>query len=250
MTPLTPVEKGFLCIHDWDPMTPQDGTNPARILVIEDDPGVAAGVVQGLRAAGFAVDLVSDGTSAMTRAVDPRWSLIVLDLMLPGADGFAILEHLRSRVAAPVIVLTARSGLDDRLRSFGLGAADFLTKPFWVEELVARISARLRLPPQARRRRVQFGDVEIDLDARTVSRGTTPVRLTPVEMSVLAYLDERRGRAVERWTMADAVLRGASEVEGRSIDVHVARLRKKLGPAGRTIATVWGIGYRLEGAVE
>ena len=119
-----------------------------RLLVVEDDPGVAGGLVRGLREAGFEVELATNGRDGAKKALEGGFAAVVLDLMLPEQTGFAILEQLQGRSSTPVLVLTAKNDLEDRLRCFGLGAADFVTKPFWMEELVARLRTRLRLTPK------------------------------------------------------------------------------------------------------
>lgn len=217
------------------------------VLVVEDDAGVAAGVVRGLRADGFEVELATDGSDGARKALTESFDAIVLDLMLPGQSGIAILEQLQGRVATPVLVLTAKTELPDRLRCFGLGAADFLSKPFWMEELVARLRARLRIPDAAPRRTVEWANATLDLDGRTLSVGGEAVSLTRHEFDLLAYLVEREGRAVSREQLAERTLSALEPPDPRTVDTHVARIRKKLGgQAGLAVSTVWGIGYRFD----
>ncbi len=221
----------------------------ACVLVVEDDASTAAGVVRGLRSAGFDVELATNGKEAVRLALTLRHDLVVLDLMLPEQNGFDVLQMLRERgFAAPVIVLTARTELEDRLRSFDFGAADFMAKPFWIEELVARIRSRLGARTARPRRIVPFGGVaELDLDARTATVAGVPVSLTRNELDILAYLIERSGRAITRDQLAASALEPDGARDTRTVDTHVARLRKKLGPvACSCIATVWGIGYRFD----
>ncbi|MCY0997092.1 response regulator transcription factor [Myxococcus sp. MISCRS1] len=217
------------------------------ILVVEDDPPIAAGIVRGLKLAGFQVTLATDGYLALEAALKEPPALVVLDLNLPGPDGFALLEAWHHRLHVPIIVLSARQELEARLRSFGLGAADYLAKPFWMEELLARIRARLRLPETNARRVLTWADVRVDLDARSVTRedqGLVP--LTRHELDVLLYLVERPGRALTREQIADQALPLNEERDARTVDSHVARIRKKLGPAGARLRTAWGIGYRFD----
>jgi DNA-binding response OmpR family regulator len=217
------------------------------ILVVEDDPPIAAGIVRGLKHAGFQVSLATDGHLALEAAEKERPALVVLDLNLPGPDGFELLQAWQSRLRVPIIVLTARQELEARLRSFGLGAADYLPKPFWMEELLARIHARLRLPEEAARRTLRWADVTLDLDARTVSReGLGPLSFTRNELDILLYLVERPGRALTREQLADQALPPNEERDARTVDSHVARIRKKLGPAGAYLRTAWGIGYSFD----
>jgi DNA-binding response OmpR family regulator len=220
----------------------------ARVLVVEDDASTAAGIVRGLRAAQFEVELSTHGADAARRIVAEGYDAVVLDLMLPEQSGFDVLQRVRHRTRAPVIVLTARTDLPDRLRAFELGAADFVSKPFWIEELVARIRSRLRLAEDRPKRVVRWEGVALDLDARTAVVDGRAVALTPTEFTVLAFLVERPGRAVSRSTLAEQALAGSEpdEPDARTVDSHVARLRKKLGAGASAIATVWGIGYRFQ----
>ncbi len=232
-------------------MPASSGTSPSTarsILVVEDDPAVSASLVRGLRRAGFDVELATNGRTGIQLGLDPRFALIVLDLLLPERSGYEVLETLRTHVSTPVIVLTACSDLPERLRVFELGAADFVGKPFWIEELVARIEARLAGAAAAPPRIVTFGGVTVDLDARTAGRGRAAIDLTRHEFDLLAFLLDRPGKSVSRGQIVDAVLNLSSSdgADGRTVDSHVARIRKKLGPAGACIATVWGIGYRFD----
>jgi DNA-binding response OmpR family regulator len=217
-----------------------------RVLVVEDDASTAAGIVRGLRGAGMDVDLSTGGADGARRILADRYDIVVLDLMLPQQSGFDVLERVRHRASLPVIVLTARTDLPDRLRAFELGAADFMTKPFWIEELVARIRSRLRLADERPKRIVRWESVALDLDARTATVEGRQAPLTPTEFAVLAFLVERRGRAVSRTVLAEQALASLEEPDARTVDSHVARLRKKLGSGATAIATVWGIGYRFE----
>jgi DNA-binding response OmpR family regulator len=220
---------------------------PARVLVIEDDPGVAAGVVRGLLSAGFEAELATDGRDGARKALGESFEAVVLDLMLPGQSGMRVLEQLRGRVSMPILVLTARTELADRLACFRLGAADFITKPFWVEELVARLRARLRIASETPKRLLCWADAALDMDGRTVTVAGADVGLTRHEFDLLLHLIERAGRAISREQLIEQVLSPFDEREARTVDSHIARIRKKLGPeAGARITTVWGIGYRFE----
>ncbi|MFY0568781.1 response regulator transcription factor [Archangium lansingense] len=217
------------------------------ILVVEDDPPIASGIVRGLKLAGFEVSLATDGRLALEAAEREKPVLVVLDLNLPEVDGFELLETWRTQLRVPVIVLTARQELEARLRSFGLGAVDYLAKPFWMEELVARIRARLHLMEEGPRRVLRWDDVSLDLDARVVSReGMGSLAFTRHELDVLVYLAERPGRALTREQIGNHALPANEERDERTVDSHIARIRKKLGPAGARIKTAWGIGYRFE----
>ncbi|MCB9744585.1 MAG: response regulator transcription factor [Alphaproteobacteria bacterium] len=219
-----------------------------HILIVEDDVGLAAGLVSGLKAAGFRVSLCNDGDAAAEAFEREPPDLVVLDLMLPGRDGLSLLESWRATSAVPVIVLTARGELDERLRCFELGAVDFVPKPFWMKELLARVRARLRLPEEAPHRVLRWADVALDLDARTLCRAGEALSLTKSELDIVAYLAERPGRAVSRGQLAAVVL-GDETLNPRTVDGHVARARSKLGEAAAAaIHTVWGVGYRFEAA--
>lgn len=222
-------------------------SEPPKILLIEDDRGIAAGLVRGLKASGFSVELANSGRRGAELGLLGRFQLIVLDLMLPEVDGFEILDRWRGQTLPPIIVLTARTDLDARLRVFNGGAVDYLSKPFWVEELVARIRARLRLPQLAAPRRVYWDSSILDLDARTLTVEGAGVSLTAAELSILTFLVERAGRAVSRGQLAEAALPADGDRFDRTVDSHVARIRRKLGPTGALrLVTVWGIGYRFD----
>jgi DNA-binding response OmpR family regulator len=218
----------------------------ARVLVVEDDAATAAGIVRGLRSARFDVELSTDGVDGARRILSDRYDVVVLDLMLPEQSGFDVLERVRNRTRASVIVLTARTDLPDRLRAFGLGAADFVAKPFWIDELIARIRSRLRFDDERPKRVVRWSGVTLDLDARAAEVDGKPVSLTPTEFAVLAFLVERPSRAVSRGVLAAQALASLEEPDARTVDSHVARLRKKIGLGAAAIATVWGIGYRFD----
>ncbi len=219
----------------------------SRILVVEDDAGVAAGVVRGLALAGFEVELATDGVLGTRKALEQRFDAIVLDLMLPEQNGLSVLEQLNGRSSVPILVLTARTELSDRLAAFALGAADFIAKPFWIEELVVRLRARLRLLPEEKKRIVRFANARIDLDSRIVCTDEIDVGLTRHEFDVLAYLVARAGRAISRDQLAEHALAPFELRDARTVDSHVARVRRKLGAsAAAHLITVWGIGYRFE----
>jgi DNA-binding response OmpR family regulator len=220
---------------------------PQRVLVVEDDAHLGRQVVDRLRAEGFEPTWVQDGNEAMGMALEP-FALLVLDLMLPGAHGFDILKRLRAESEVPVLVLSARNDTRDKVRALELGADDYVTKPFWPEELVARIGARLRRPALQQNGVVRLGDLAIDVRARQARVAGQEIELTRVEFDLLAALAQRPGAAVARAWLVDHVLDPDREGTERTLDVHVSRLRKKLGRAGRQVATVWGVGYRLETA--
>ncbi|TNE50467.1 MAG: response regulator transcription factor [Deltaproteobacteria bacterium] len=217
-----------------------------QILVVEDDITLAQSLVQGLREASFEVALANDGESASRRMQQETFDLVILDLMLPGKSGEELLEEWNSRYNVPVIVLTARTELSDRLRCFELGAVDYLPKPFWMEELLVRVRARLHLQEEKPSRLIEWSGVTVNLDARQVNRNDEALVLTRSEFNVLAYLLEREGRAVSRSQIAEHALTVGESRSPRTVDGYIARLRTKLGDtAGACLETVWGIGYRF-----
>lgn len=217
-----------------------------KVLIIEDDARLGAAMVKGFRERGYETEIVNRADTAL--AVDPAaFDVIVLDVNLPGGDGLALLDRFRSRTNACILMVTARTELQARLQAFERGAADFIPKPFYMEELFARIEARRGRvgQPPVRETLSAAGAVELDRSERTLYRGGEPVPVTALEMNVLLYLVERPGRAVTRAQLAEATL-SDDNVDPRTVDSHVARLRRKLGPAGIRLRTVWGLGYRFE----
>jgi DNA-binding response OmpR family regulator len=216
-----------------------------RILLVEDDAELGRQVADQLQGAGYSVDWLRNGDEALL--VDPApYGLVVLDLMLPGAYGLDVLKRLRSQNDVPVLILSARNETPDKVRALKLGADDYVTKPFWPEELLARVQARLRRPVLQRSGTLQVGELSIDTVGRRVEVSGVPVDVTRVEFDLLACLARRPGAAIPRTWLVDHVLDPEREGGERTLDVHVSRLRKKLGDAGQCIATVWGVGYRLE----
>lgn len=216
---------------------------PRCVLVIEDDPRLGPQLVRHLVGAGFSARLLAEG-----RLLDAEdlhdVDLVVLDLMLPERHGFDILRHLRQTSAVPVLVLSARNETADKVRGLQLGADDYMTKPFWPEEFVARVQARLRRPLLERQAGIKLGPLELDLDRRDARLDGVSAGLTRVEFELLAALSERPGAAVSRRALAERVLDPDRAGDPRTLDVHVSRLRKKLAPHD-LVETVWGIGYRL-----
>lgn len=218
-----------------------------RILVVEDDPSIGSQLVSGLIREGFDATLAADGATARTAFSQSDYDLVLLDLGLPDHDGFSLLDAWRSRSSVPVIVLTARTELSARLRSFELGATDWLPKPFFLEEVVARIHTRLGHRPKHAAVRIALHDCEVDLDARMVRRGGDDLGLTAHEFNVLAVLVAHPGRAFTRSQLAERALPDGGERLDRTVDSHISRIRRKLGPEGAAqLRTVFGVGYRLD----
>lgn len=217
-----------------------------RILLVEDDAKLGAQIVGHLERAGYTPTWLRDGDAA--RLEDPsRYALIVLDLMLPGTYGMDLLKRFRTQSEVPVLILSAREDSADKVRALKLGADDYVTKPFWPDELLARVAARLRRPALDRREGpLRFGALTIDDERREVRVDDVPVELTRAELDILLALARRPGSPIQRSALVDLALDPDAGGSERTLDVHVSRLRKKLGDAGSCIATVWGIGYKLQ----
>ncbi len=225
----------------------QQATSPA-ILLIEDEPGIVDFVRRGLRAEGFAVRAELDGIEGERRALHDSFDLIVLDLMLPGRGGLEILASLRqAKPNVPVIVLTARGEIEDRVTGLNGGAVDYLVKPFSLAELVARVRVHLRLAAQNTVGTLCFGDIEVDLLTREVRRGAELVRLSTTEFELLVYLLRHRGHVLSRERILSAVWGYEHDPNTNIVDVYIGYLRRKLkrhsDPA--PIFTVRTVGYRL-----
>jgi two-component system, OmpR family, alkaline phosphatase synthesis response regulator PhoP len=224
----------------------------ARILVIEDNEDLAFGLRNNLEIEGYEVDLATDGLVGLERVREGRPDLVVLDLMLPGLDGYRVLRQMRDDdVTTPVLILTARGEEADKVRGFRLGADDYVTKPFGVLELMARIDALLRRSDFGRRSHatMAFGDIVVDAASRTVRKANQTVALTAMEFDLLLALLERRGAVASRLELLKQVWGHTSTVLTRTVDTHVAELRRKLedDPARpRHIVTVRKAGYRLQ----
>ena len=225
-----------------------------RVLVVDDEPDIVALVAYHLAKAGYRVSTAGSGTDALELARRDRPALLVLDLMLPGLSGYEVLEQLRgdeSTRDVAVLMLTARREEPDRIRGLALGADDYLTKPFAPQELVLRVAAilrRTRASGATAADVVSVGPIAIDRAAHRVRVGGAEVELTPTEYRLLLLLVERRGRVQERATLLESVWEAAPDVQTRTVDMHVQRLRAKLGAAGDLIETVRGFGYRLNAA--
>ena len=223
-----------------------------RILVVEDDPDLSFGLRNNLEIEGYAVDNVADGSAALERLRQGGTDLMVLDLMIPGVDGFRVLKSMRAAGdRTPVLILTARGQEEDKVRGLKLGADDYVTKPFGVLELLARIEALLRRTQPARTKAapVQFGDIQVDPATREVRRGAAAIQLSPKEFDLLAALLEANGAVLSRSELMQRVWGYEASVLSRTVDTHMAELRRKLEPdpaAPRHLLTVRKAGYRLD----
>ena len=222
-----------------------------RILVIEDEPGIVDFLERGLRAHGFEVDSALDGNAGTDKALGDAVDLVVLDMMLPGRSGLEVLELIRnSKPTLPVIVLTARGEIEDRISGLDAGAVDYLTKPFSLSELAARIRAQLRVASQAPSTSLSAGDIDVNLITREVRRDGELVRLSTTEFELLVYLLRNRGRVLTREQILRAVWGYDYDPGTNVVDVYVGYLRRKLGrgEAKVPIVTVRSVGYRFDAA--
>ena len=220
----------------------------ASVLLVEDEPGIVDFVRRGLEAEGFRVEAARDGVEGHRLALSGRFDAVVLDLMLPGKGGLEVLEALqRARPAMPVIVLTALGETEDRVHGLEAGAVDYLTKPFSMAELVARLRAQLRALAHASSSTLEVGDIEIDLLTRKVRRGGAEVALSTTEFELLVFLCRHEGQIVTREQVLASVWGYQHDPGTNVVDVYVGYLRRKLGrpddPA--PITTVRSVGYRL-----
>ena len=220
-----------------------------RLLVVEDDLKLARALRRGLEQEGYVVDVAGTGASALAMASRGDYQVIVLDVVLPDLDGFAVCETLRRRERpAPVLMLTARSHVRDRIRGLDGGADDYMVKPFDFGELLARLRALIRRGPSEHTLVVAIGDLRLDRAAHTATRAGHTVEFTPREFTLLEFLARHAGVAVSRAQLIDHVWDGVDEVSLNVVDVYIGYLRKKLDclPGRRLIHTVRGVGYRLD----
>ncbi|MCP4645078.1 MAG: response regulator transcription factor [bacterium] len=219
-----------------------------NVLVVEDEKQVAGLIQKGLEEQGFQVEVCYDGTEAHDLASTRQYDAIVLDIMLPGRDGLSILRSLRKqRNAVPIILLTARGELDERIEGLDLGADDYMTKPFYVEELISRIHALVRRASGNQLSVLQAGDFTANLITREVKRGDRPIRLTAREFGLLEYLMRSPGRVFTRTQIIEHVWGYDFDPNTNLVDVYIQRLRKKIRGDSDTdlIDTVRGVGYRF-----
>jgi len=225
-----------------------------RLLLVEDEPGLQLALSDRLSAEGYSVVTAGDGNVAVTRATGEPFDIIVLDVMLPGRDGFDVAKTIRQQgVQTPILMLTARSQVVDRVVGLKLGADDYLTKPFETIELLARLEALLRRASGASGvslERYQFGDIAVDVRKAEVTQKGQPLDLSAKEFQLLKYFIEHRGATVSRDELLQEVWGYSSMPSTRTVDVHVAWLRQKLEPNPRVpqfILTVHGLGYKFAG---
>ena len=225
----------------------------SRILVVEDNADLAAGIEYNLALEGYEVNIAADGRTAIRAVAEWKPDLVLLDLMLPGVDGYRVLQEIRSSGSrVPVVILTARGEEADKVRGFRLDADQYVTKPFGILELLERIAALLRRTARdgaaATPTTLGFGDVSVDLGSRTVQRGGRPVQLTPKAYELLLALVRRDGTVASRAELLKEVWGYGAFIMTRTVDSHVAELRRKVDDPNdpRHIITVWKVGYRFE----
>ncbi len=221
-----------------------------RILLVEDDLKIASFIINGLKQAGYAVDHMADGRQGLAQAGNAQYDAFIIDIMLPQLDGFSLIEQLRAKKNfTPCLILSAKSGLDDKLRGFKAGTDDYLTKPFAFSELLARIQALLRRASQGQQATVlTAGDLNMDLFTRMVERGGKVIDLQPREYSLLEYLMRNHGNVVSKTMIMEHVWDYHFDPETNVVDVLVHRLRNKIdkGFGNKLLHTVRGVGYVLK----
>jgi two-component system OmpR family response regulator len=215
-----------------------------RVLVVEDEPDLQDAIVRSLREDGYAVDPAATGDDGMFKATNWEYDAIVLDLMLPGKDGWQVLAELRKTKSTPVLILTARDAVADRVRGLDSGADDYLLKPFAVKELLARLRALIRRSAGKASPQILFGDFVVDSAARIVTKSGEPVALTASEYALVELLAMHRGELVTRTMIYDHLYDENDDTLSNLTDVHVSNVRKKLGKD--VIVTRRGLGYIIE----
>ena len=223
----------------------------ARILIVEDEPEIATALEYDLKLEGYEVEVVRDGESASLRGREPGWDLILLDIMLPKMDGFDVCRELRhAGVKTPVILVTARAHEAEKVLGLDAGADDYVTKPFSLRELRARIRAVLRRTSEETPAAYSFGDCEVDFSRAELRRGGHPVEVTAHELRLLAAFIRGRGRVLNREQLIDAAWDLGTAITDRAVDTHVFNLRQKIEPVPsepRYLIGIRGLGYRFDG---
>ena len=216
-----------------------------RLLVVEDERDLAQTLRRALEEEEFAVDIAEDGEDGLFKIREMPYDAVILDLMLPGLDGWTLLQTARADgIRTPVLILTARDMIEDRVRGLNLGADDYLTKPFALAELIARVRAMIRRSYGNPASTLQLGGLTIDTASRQVLRAGTPIELTAREFAILELLTRSRGSVVARSTICEHIYNEDTDVLSNVVDVHVAALRRKLGPG--VIRTRRGEGYMID----
>ncbi len=223
-----------------------------KVLVVEDEAAIAAVIKKGLEKAQYQVDTARDGPAGLQKAIEGMYSLILLDIMLPGLDGWGVCKALRARrITTPILMLTARDDVEDRVQGLEMGADDYLPKPFAFAELLARVHALVRRDRIHKGRVIQVADLEIDTGMHQVRRAGREIALTPREYDLLEALASREGQTLSREMIQERVWQDEDSFSN-TVDVHIGTLRKKIdaGQAEKLIQTVHGRGYRLQSLSE
>jgi DNA-binding response OmpR family regulator len=223
-----------------------------RILVVEDEPGIALGLGDDLRMEGYDVEVVGDGVTASRRAREGGFDLILLDVMLPGKDGFEVCREVRrAGLRTPIVMLTAKTQEAEKVMGLELGADDYVTKPFGTRELRARVKALLRRAGcENESKSFRFGDVEVNFERGDVHRGDDVVELTPIEFKLLELFVQSRGRVLSRERLLEAAWGTETYASDRIVDNHIANLRRKIEPDPanpKYLRNLRGLGYRFDG---
>ena len=221
-----------------------------RILVVEDDPKITSFLVKGLKQSGFAVDHAADGEAGWRMAGAMAYDAVVLDLMLPKLDGLSLLQRLRAQgTATPVLILSAKASVDDRVKGLQTGGDDYLTKPFAFSELLARVQALIRRSAHSPEpTRLSVGDLQLDLLSREVTRAGAKVELQPREFALLEYLMRNPNRVVTKTMILERIFDYSFDPQTNVVDVLIHRLRAKVDPEKTRIHTTRGVGYVLKSA--
>src|SRR5690242_936164 len=215
-----------------------------RVLIVEDEPDLLGSLLQAVREDGYAADGAADGDEGLYKAESYEYDAVVLDIMLPGIDGWEVLRRLRKTKKTPVLMLTARDAVRDRVKGLDTGADDYVVKPFDIDEVLARLRALIRRSASEAQPRLEVGDVIIDTVARTVSQRGEPVTLTAREYALLEFLALHRGKLVTRTMLYEHLFDENDNTLSNLLDVHVSNLRKKLGH--EFITTRRGHGYSID----
>jgi len=220
-----------------------------RILIVDDEPELREQIRKALAGQQYTAETCQDGAEALERIFTDPYDLIILDVMLPSQDGFGVLRELRiEKITTPVLMLTARGEIENRVKGLDLGADDYLAKPFSMAELLARIRALLRRGTETATPVLAIGDIRVDTAARQATLGTQHLNLTPKEFSLLEFMLYNRNRAISRFSLAEHIWGDAFDpfTMSNNIDVHIKNLRRKIGDdKGELIRTVRGVGYMI-----
>ena len=218
-----------------------------KILVVEDERLLADSLQTLLTGRGFSVDTANDGLTGLEYSKTDVYDLVILDVMMPGLDGFELVRQIRPDFDGPIVFLTARVAEEDAVAGYGLGADDYVRKPFGAAELRAKVAAHLRRERRPRSHALSFGEVRIDLGGRGLAVGGEAVPLTPTEYAICEYLARHPGQVMSRAQIREAVLGWESDADDAAISMQVSRARRTLSEAGADpIATVWGMGYKWQ----